>query len=127
MWELYTGAIAYKGAQQAGGSGARRDGSRHRGTTRSLLRCRLADGCVHLSLPAPLMTHPLDMGTSDHAGLQSSAKAVSQAVLSGSRPQFPPGSHPGYAALAASCWAPEPAARPAFWEVVARLEALAAY
>lgn len=38
---------------------------------------------------------------------------------------FPSGAPPGFAALAADCWAAAPEARPRFPEVCARLQALA--
>lgn len=56
-----------------------------------------------------------------------SPSAVRDAVLlKGARPAFPPGAPPALAALAAACAARDPAARPAFNEVVAALEGLLA-
>ncbi|KAI8462418.1 MAG: kinase-like domain-containing protein [Monoraphidium minutum] len=53
-------------------------------------------------------------------------EAIMDRVLRrGGRPTFPAGAPPGYAALAAECWAPRPADRPALGEVVARLAEMA--
>lgn len=53
------------------------------------------------------------------------AASVMARVASGAlRPRFPAAAPREYAALAAQCWAHEPAARPEFAEIVARLNAL---
>ena len=47
-----------------------------------------------------------------------------QVVTLGLRPQFPPGTHEGYARLAQSCWDGVPSQRPSFYEVVVTLNAI---
>jgi hypothetical protein len=53
--------------------------------------------------------------------------AVAMAVLNtGLRPAIPAGAQPEFATLIAECWATDPAARPDFLAVIARLEAMPA-
>ena len=50
--------------------------------------------------------------------------ALIRFVLDGNRPVFRAGCPPDYIALAQTCWATDPAVRPTFAQVVARLESL---
>ncbi|KAI8469901.1 MAG: hypothetical protein J3K34DRAFT_521810 [Monoraphidium minutum] len=62
-------------------------------------------------------------GLKAYAGLPSDV--IAQGVLRhGLRPSFPPAAPPAYVALASACWAPKAGARPAFYDIAARLEAI---
>jgi hypothetical protein len=55
-----------------------------------------------------------------------SAGAIADSVRAGLRPRFPQGTPRALEKLAAACWAADPAARPAFPEVLRGLEGLLA-
>jgi hypothetical protein len=122
IWELWTGCRAYEGSQRAlrltavGGAGLWRP-SVSGGTTSRRCARRSPAGSTFCA-PEAAFLHP-----SLCPGLSRSA--VVDAVLRGTRPVFPPDAPTALAALARDCWAADPAARPAFPEVAARLEALA--
>ncbi|KAI8473776.1 MAG: kinase-like domain-containing protein [Monoraphidium minutum] len=62
-------------------------------------------------------------GASAYAGLPKAA-IIDRVARAGLRPRFPEGAPRGYVAVAAACWAPDPAARPGFPAIIAALEAL---
>lgn len=78
---------------------------------------RIPSQLIHLPSPTPLIPSP--------SGLTREA-VIEHVLHRNARPLFPPGAPAPYTAIAAACWAANPAERPTIDSIIEQLQQLAA-